>query len=73
MNRIAINRIAANRIALGLILLFAFFSASCSSSNTDNAQNAACVTPAGARFVWVYYPGYGCGPLTPTGRGPFGG
>jgi hypothetical protein len=65
------NRIAANRIALGLVVLLALFLASCSGPN--NSQNGACVTPAGSRFPWVYYPGYGCGPLTPTGRGVFGG
>lgn len=65
------NRIAVNRIALGLALLLAVGSAAC--SGTDDAQNHACVTPPGSRFLWVYYPGYGCGPLTPTGRGPFGG
>lgn len=69
------NRIAINRSALGLVILLAFSSASCTGTSNDNAQNDACIakTPADARFVWVYYPGYGCGPLTPTGRGVFGG
>ena len=65
------KQVAVNRIALGFALLLAVFSAAC--SGTDNAQNGTCVTPAGSRFPWAYYPGYGCGPLTPTGRGVFGG
>ena len=65
------KQVAVNRIALGLALLLAFFTASC--SGTDNAQDRTCVTPPDSRFPWAYYPGYGCGPLTPTGRGVFGG
>ena len=67
------KQIAINRIALGFAILFAFSLVSCSGA--DSAQNDACraKTPPGSRLPWAYYPGYGCGPLTPEGRGVFSG
>jgi hypothetical protein len=62
-------KIAVNCIALGLVVLFVLLSAACSGADNLNDETCRAQTPASSRFAWVYYPGYGCGPQTPTGRG----
>lgn len=68
---IAFLRYEGTMKKLAALLSLLFCLGACAEDATQNARCAR-EAPANSRYRWGYYPGYGCGPITPSVTAPFG-
>jgi len=57
---------------LALLAVLIACLAACASGGGGPNDSRTCVTPPGSSVPWGYFPGYGCGPVTPARAGFWG-